>query len=562
MDLDDVSPDTPGVGGKAAGLARVRLAGLAVPPGFVIREGEPELALALALGRGPWIVRSSTELEDHAAPGIFLTVRDVDTSGVADAVRAVRASAASPTALAYLAGRAPPSMAVIVQQQVAGTLGTACSRDPGGQPGVLVESGDHLALVDNAIAGDLDLAPDVLLEIAAAARRLETAFATPVDIEWVAGERLWIVQARRASQTAARPPVVSRDELAAALDFSRRAPGTVWTWDATHNPVPLSPAQAGLVELVEAARAAGVRQRVVLGYLYTTSDGAPSPDRIIEAGDLPRAYREEIAPAFERDLARMGGDLEQTLEAYLFFYRRYSLTLSPSLARAPGVRLDAGALSLAGVAPAWDVAAPTYAERSLGGTARLGRIADLDDVFFARAQAGVRAALAGLATRWGLALEDVTFLPLEELRVGRPADAAARARTARDRHQRLSAFAPPLAITGGLALYRPAAGALRGRGTGGRARGVALKLDALAPAQGRGRVLVAATILPTMAPLLDGAAAIVAEHGGLLGHGAALARELGIPCVVGCQGALAALDDGDEVWVDADAGVVIPLARR
>src|SRR5262249_12916434 len=65
---------------------------------------------------------------------------------------------------------------------------------------------------------------------------------------------------------------------------------------------------------------------------------------------------------------------------------------------------------------------------------------------------------------------------------------------------------------------------------------------------------------PPMAPLLVGAVAIVAEQGGLLGHGAALARELGIPCVVGCVGALT-LSDGNEVWIDAEAGVVIRLGR-
>jgi pyruvate,water dikinase len=68
--------------------------------------------------------------------------------------------------------------------------------------------------------------------------------------------------------------------------------------------------------------------------------------------------------------------------------------------------------------------------------------------------------------------------------------------------------------------------------------------------------VVAATVLPGMAVLVDGAVAIVAEHGGPLGHGAALARELGLPCVVGASGALALLADGDEVLVDGAAGLV------
>jgi pyruvate,water dikinase len=228
------------------------------------------------------------------------------------------------------------------------------------------------------------------------------------------------------------------------------------------------------------------------------------------------------------------------------------------LARAREVKLAPVAVALADVAPAWDVAAPTYGERHLAPEARLAGVGDLDDVYFARAQAGVRRALLGR----GLG-DDAFWLPLEDVRAGRVADAAARAAAAREAHRRLARFAPPLAIAGGAAIHRPAGVGLRGVGTGGRARGTARVLDALAPASDtRDRVLVAAAVLPTMAPLLVGAAAIVAEHGGLLGHGASLARELGVPCVVGCAGALATLRDGDEVWVDADAGVVLPLGKH
>jgi phosphohistidine swiveling domain-containing protein len=76
-----------------------------------------------------------------------------------------------------------------------------------------------------------------------------------------------------------------------------------------------------------------------------------------------------------------------------------------------------------------------------------------------------------------------------------------------------------------------------------------------------GAVLVAPALLPTMAPILVNAAAIVVEHGGLLGHGAALARELGLPGVVDCPGARE-LTDGERVLVDGAAGVVIRLSAR
>ena len=65
-----------------------------------------------------------------------------------------------------------------------------------------------------------------------------------------------------------------------------------------------------------------------------------------------------------------------------------------------------------------------------------------------------------------------------------------------------------------------------------------------------------------LAMIVDGCAALVSETGGLLDHGAALARELGIPCVVGCAGAWTQLGDGMQVTVDGDAGRVHILDDR
>ena len=46
----------------------------------------------------------------------------------------------------------------------------------------------------------------------------------------------------------------------------------------------------------------------------------------------------------------------------------------------------------------------------------------------------------------------------------------------------------------------------------------------------------------------------------MLDHGAAMARELGIPCVVGCRDAWIQLSDGAHIAVDGDAGTVEVLA--
>jgi phosphohistidine swiveling domain-containing protein len=62
-----------------------------------------------------------------------------------------------------------------------------------------------------------------------------------------------------------------------------------------------------------------------------------------------------------------------------------------------------------------------------------------------------------------------------------------------------------------------------------------------------------------MAVLLHGVVAVVAQHGGLLDHGAAMARELGLPCVVGCAGASGQIRAGDSLLVDGEAGLVLRL---
>ena len=58
-------------------------------------------------------------------------------------------------------------------------------------------------------------------------------------------------------------------------------------------------------------------------------------------------------------------------------------------------------------------------------------------------------------------------------------------------------------------------------------------------------------------PLLGG---IVTDNGGLLSHAAIVAREYGIPGVVGTREATERIRDGDLVRVDGDAGEVTLLA--
>jgi phosphohistidine swiveling domain-containing protein len=71
-----------------------------------------------------------------------------------------------------------------------------------------------------------------------------------------------------------------------------------------------------------------------------------------------------------------------------------------------------------------------------------------------------------------------------------------------------------------------------------------------------GEVLVCDAIQPMMTHLVPLACAVVERRGGMLIHGAIIARELGIPCVNGIANATDLLGAGDVVTVDGYLGIV------
>jgi len=67
----------------------------------------------------------------------------------------------------------------------------------------------------------------------------------------------------------------------------------------------------------------------------------------------------------------------------------------------------------------------------------------------------------------------------------------------------------------------------------------------------QGGVLVARRASPIFGGVLDRAAAVVTEVGGVTGHMASLAREYGVPALVGAKGALDQIRAGETITVDA-----------
>jgi pyruvate,water dikinase len=95
-------------------------------------------------------------------------------------------------------------------------------------------------------------------------------------------------------------------------------------------------------------------------------------------------------------------------------------------------------------------------------------------------------------------------------------------------------------------------------GSAGTVRGTARVIHSISEA-GRlapGDIIVAETTAAPWTPLFATVAAVVTDTGGVLSHCAVVAREYGIPAVVGTQIATVAIKDGDTIEVDGDAGIV------
>jgi len=85
-------------------------------------------------------------------------------------------------------------------------------------------------------------------------------------------------------------------------------------------------------------------------------------------------------------------------------------------------------------------------------------------------------------------------------------------------------------------------------------------LEALAPiAKRTGAVLVCSVTAPSWGPVFPKIAAAVSDIGGMMSHAAIVAREYGLPAVVGTGNATSAIKTGDRVRVDGNTGIVTIL---
>jgi pyruvate,water dikinase len=167
----------------------------------------------------------------------------------------------------------------------------------------------------------------------------------------------------------------------------------------------------------------------------------------------------------------------------------------------------------------------------------------------------------------GLAIRFLVHEELDALLAGRLARDEAEARVQRreadwaaELQRRAAGDEPPAFLVGAEAVCPPVASRrLQGMGISrGTVTGTVRVLRSLDDASrlAPGDILVARSTDPGWTPLFLKAGGLVMELGGMLSHGAVVAREYGLPAVVNVPGATQLLRDGDRVTIDGSSGVV------
>jgi phosphohistidine swiveling domain-containing protein len=596
VDLSAAPDDAALVGGKARALGIALRAGLPVPPGAVLttvlfRElldttglGE---AIALELARkdpadlrweelwdaaeriralfldvrlpadiravidaalarfadGPLVVRSSAPWEDGARAsfaGLHESVVGISAAEGVDAVREVWASLFSDRALLYRGdlGLDPASsaIAVVVQPLVIGEVsGVAFTRDPTGADRGVIEAVPGLA--DGLVSARVEPERWYLDRATGAIVGHDVAGEGPAPA-WGDGD----------------PTAVWR--LARAAEATMGAPQDV-EWTLT---------DAGPVLLqsrpVTTADPAGDPRRHFFGLTPSRPELELLRTRIVDE-HFP-AMRAAAAAMADVDLAALPDDeLARETIARVGIARRYLAVYERDMIPfAHGMRLFGHWWARRRPDEPYgfvDLLAGAEADARLAAA-----VGPVDD--------DARALLElARVSRWARDEDNLLLDPLVELADAAVAAAASRGLTADPPLAAAVAGWPPPPIASpslegllGPALAPPidpgaSARQLRGQpagpgvGTGPAHRVVSRDDLAAMPARA---VLVCDAFEPTFAGAAMRAAGIVERRGGMLVHGAIIAREYGIPCVTGVPGAVDAVVEGDVVTVDGYLGIV------
>jgi hypothetical protein len=612
MAVHDLSAEPSRLRPKAASLARLRRAGLAVPDAVVIdlpsgrptSPSVPDAALSL-LRRGAVIVRSASATEDTptaSGAGLGLSIADVrDATGLRDALARVAAhhSEAALGLVSPTAGIAPPDQ-VIVQTFVRGRwLLVVADHDGHIDAQVHDASADALGSGEapryvGALAHWPDAARAAVEAVVLAARVAlpESRYGHDLELVVTAQGVVHPVQAR---------PIVAPlwPDAPALLELARQITPDLdltgrWTLDAEHNPAPLSAAHAWLLRWLTERRPAAGRPTTVAGWLYVQtlprdlSSGAAAAASSAVA--TLRHLADELLPAARTRLNRVevllrDDDLpaafDAAMAAFLAMIDAYLGTLVPArvAARAAGLTMapdEVAPLSLRGreafadVLPAtWDIASPSLADLGLLHAAASDApplpqdpataatlLAEWDDHLFALGLAPIRRVILAAAGRLGLDAEDAFHLdPPRLLRATERTQLRAEISVRRAQAAEASRLRPPSCIEDGRPVAATALRRRQGHAIGPPWRGpLAIRRDlrdllARPPAPDAVVALPALTAPAAVALHRLGVRAVCSEFGGPLSHAALMARELGLSALLGCRGCTE-LPDGTPVHVD------------
>ena len=289
-----------------------------------------------------------------------------------------------------------------------------------------------------------------------------------------------------------------------------------------------------------------------------------------EHGHLGQAFDDLAAPSWAEEPAILLGELGQRLKQ------------PPERAAARVERLRRDAASLADAARERLAGEPEKLARfeELLALARLiGPLTEVHNYWIDRM---VLARLRTLAFRVGRRLvregsigaeDDVLYLHADEIAeaIRRPGDRRTLVAERRSEHARQRELKPPRVLGkplkededngrfGGRDRDQASSNELTGVGaSAGLVRGparVALGPEDFARIQS-GDVIVCPSSNPSWVPVFAIAAGLVTNTGGILAHAAVVAREFGLPAVVGVTGATTLIRDGRTVEIDGTAGTV------
>lgn len=522
------------VGAKAVGLWKLASAGLVVPKAYVVSGTADTIHL-------PWktsIVRSSSNLEDQfSAAGLFPSYGPITQEAeVRRRVQDVLSARLSDVVIAFCdwTGVEPTTvkLASIVQEWVEGDALIAYSRNP-------YDSNDDIVLLSqsgktNRISSESRIGTFV--------RQIESLWGTPVDVEFVLkSEEPVVLQARTLKVL----------EGQAGRFFGKQEGGQTeiaghWCWDVFHNPLPLSPAQRSLVELVVEKKSPSMR--VIDGYLYQRGprEKAGHQRSVRQESECRIEKLHSVLTSLDGIFAQSAVEFRDELSRFCRFvewYRSFTaIVANPAenevaefyevLSR----ELDTNEL----LPTTWDVkdaslrpwsCIPFPPQRTKENWWRW--LCQIDDVFFLRAQKRIRKAFLREGERLGIG-EDVFWVPLTRLlKIDGIYSLQETMQKEKEDYQQRSQKSPPLEYLNGTPVFESPENRIFWCGTVGRGDFVGRGTTDLEKGEG---ILLSRGLTPSQVPFLKRFNGVLIEDSDEMGHAATLLRYLDVPHVLGCVG--------------------------